>query len=134
MTVEVLRGRTEKWPRSPKTPENVATQLARSRQLFIDGYYTYENFTDAATRSLQAVEAALRVQFAAGDKVNFATLIDRAKEEGLVDEYTHDILHTGRKLRNREVHATTLAVLNPAMAAGIIGTSHKLVAEIFGSS
>jgi hypothetical protein len=133
MSVENLRGRTEKWPCSPKTPENVAAQLARSRQLFIDGYYTYENFTDAATRSLQAVEAALRVRFDAGDKVPFAKLIDRAKEEGLVDDYAHDILHAGRKLRNREIHATTLAVLNPAMAAGIIGTSHKLVVELFGT-
>jgi hypothetical protein len=133
MTTEVLRGRTRKWPRSPKTPENVAAQLARSRQLFVDGYYTYENFTDAATRSLQAVEAALRVRFDAGDKVPFAKLIHRAREEGLVDDYAHDILHTGRKLRNKEIHATTLAVLNPAMAAGIIGTSHKLVVELFGT-
>ena len=29
--------------------------------MFVDGYYTYEDFLDAATRSLQALEAALRV-------------------------------------------------------------------------
>jgi len=132
MTVEVLRGRTEKWPVSAQTPENVAAQLARSRQLFVDGYYTYENFFDAATRSLQAVEAALRVRFDAGRKVSFAKLINRAKGEGLVDDYTHDMLHTGRELRNRQIHATTLAVFNPAVAAGVIGTSHKLVADLFG--
>jgi hypothetical protein len=132
MTVEVLKGRTEKWPLSPHTPENVAALLARSRQMFVDGYYTYENFTDAATRSLQAVEAALRVRFDAGSKVSFARLIDRARAEGLVDDYTHDILHTGRILRNREIHATAPSVLNPASAVGIIGASHKLVAEIFG--
>jgi hypothetical protein len=133
MTVEVLRARTEKWPVSEQTRKNVAAQLARSRQLFVDGYYTYENFYDAATRSLQAVEAALRVRFDAQDKVSFARLIDRAKVEGLVDDYTHDILHTGRKLRNRQIHATTLAVFNPAIAASVIGTSHQLVAELFGS-
>ena len=131
MTVEVLRGRTEKWPVSPQTPENVAAQLARSRQLFVDGYYTYENFFDAATRSLQAVEAALRVRFDAGSKVTFAQLIDRAKQEGLVGDYTHEILHTGRELRNRQIHATALAVFNPAIAAGVIGTSHELVAQLF---
>jgi transposase len=60
MTVEVLRARTEKWPRSPKTPENVATQLARSRQLFVDGYYTYENFTDAVGFPSQRGEILLR--------------------------------------------------------------------------
>jgi hypothetical protein len=132
MTVEVLRGRTEKWRVSPKTPENVAAQLARSRQLFVDGYYTYEDFYDAAIRSLQAVEAGLRVRFDAKKKVSFAKLIERAKADGMVDDYTHDILHTGRELRNRQIHATTLAVLNPAIAARIIATSHKLVAELFG--
>ena len=54
MTVEVLRARTEKWQRSPLAPGGVTAQLARSRQMFIDGYYTYENFIDATTRSLQA--------------------------------------------------------------------------------
>jgi hypothetical protein len=95
MTVEVLRARTEKWPLSPNTPENVAAHLARSRQIFVDGYYTYENFIDAATRSLQAVEVALRVRMDAGTKVSFAQMIDRAKAEGLVDDEAHDVLHTG---------------------------------------
>ena len=131
MTVEVLRARTEKWPVSPQTPENGVAQLARSRRLFVDGYYTYEDFYDAATRSLQAVEAALRVRFDAESKVSLAKLIDRARAEGLVDGYTYEILHTGRELRNRQIHATTLAVLNPAIAARIIATSHKLVAELF---
>jgi hypothetical protein len=27
MTVEVLRARTEKWPRSPHTPDEIAAQL-----------------------------------------------------------------------------------------------------------
>jgi hypothetical protein len=133
MTMEVLQARAEKWPISPQTPESVAAQLARSRQLFIDGYYTYENFFDAATRSLQAVEAALRVRLDAGSRVSFAKLIDRAKAEGLVDDYTHEILHTGRELRNRQIHATTLAVFNPAVAARVIATSHKLVVELFES-
>jgi hypothetical protein len=132
MTVEVLRARTDKWPVSAQTPENAAAQLARLRQLFVDGYYTYENFFDAATRSLQAVETALRVRFDTGRKVSFAKLIDRAKAEGLVDDYTHDMLHAGRELRNRQIHAATLAVFNPAVAAGVIGTSHKLVADLFG--
>jgi hypothetical protein len=132
MTAEVLRGRTEKWPRSPHTPDGVAAHLARARQLFTDGYYTYENFTDAATRSLQAVEAALRVRLDAGPRPSFAQLIDKARNNGLIDDRAHDILNTGRILRNREIHATTTAVLNPAMAAGIIATSHTLIADLFG--
>jgi hypothetical protein len=132
MTVEVLQARTEKWPVSPQAPEGVAALLARSRQLFVDGYYTYENFLDAATRSLQAVEAALRVRLDAGEKVPFAKLIDRARTENLVDDQTHDILHMGRRLRNDQVHATGMSYFNPAIAAVVIGTSHKLVEEIFG--
>jgi hypothetical protein len=131
MTVEILRARTEKWPRSPHTPDGVAAQLGRARQMFIDGYYTYENFIDAATRSLQAVEAALRVRLDADSKISFAQLIDEAKKNGLVDDSAHDILHSGRIIRNQQIHATTVAVFNPATAARIIGTSHKLVAELF---
>lgn len=133
MTVAVLTARTEKWPRSAHTPGGVAAMLARSRQMFVDGYYTYENFMDAATRSLQAVEAALRVRFDAGSKISFAQLIDRARADGIVDDYIQDILHSGRKLRNSEIHATTPAVFNPAIAARVIGSSHKLVAKIFAS-
>ena len=109
MTVEVLRARTEKWPRSPHAPDEVALQLARARQMFIDGYYTYENFVDAATRSLQAVEAGLRVRLEAGSKTRFAQLIDQAQGTGLIDDSAHDILHTGRILRNQQIHATMTA-------------------------
>lgn len=130
MSVENLRARTEKWPVSPRTPEIVAAQLARSRQMFVDGCYTYENFLDAATRSLHAVEVALRVRFDAGEKVPFAKLIDRARADGLVDDYAHDMLHTGREIRNSQIHATVLAVFNPATAASVIATSHRLVAEL----
>jgi hypothetical protein len=131
MTVEVLQARTKKWPVSPQTPDGVTALLTRSRQLFVDGYYTYENFFDAATRSLQAVEAALRVRFDAGEKMTFAKLIDRARADNLVDERTHDLLHTGRRLRNDQVHATGVSYFNPAIAAAVIGRSHMLVAEIF---
>jgi hypothetical protein len=131
MSVEILRARTEKWPRSPHTPDGVAAQLGRARQMFIDGYYTYENFIDATTRSLQAVEAALRIRLEAGSKISFAQLIDQAKKKCLIDDSGHDILHTGRILRNQQIHATTTAVFNPAIAARIISTSHVLVAELF---
>ena len=131
MSVEILRARTEKWPRSPHTPDAVAAQLGRARQMFIDGYYTYENFIDAATRSLQAVEAALRVRLNAGQRPTFAQLIDRAEAEGLVGAEAHEVLHLGRRFRNDQIHATGLPALNPAMAAGMIGASHKLVAELF---
>jgi hypothetical protein len=99
MTVGVLRARTEKWPLSLHTPDGVAAQLGRARQMFIDGYYTYENFIDAAVRSLQAVEAALRVRLEAGSKISFAQLIDQARENGLIDDSCRDILHTGTTVR-----------------------------------
>jgi hypothetical protein len=134
MTVEVLQARTEKWPLSEHTPEGVAALLARSRQMFVDGYYTYEDFFDAATRSIQAVEAALRTRYEADETVTFYKLIERAAADGLVDEYTQDILHTGRKLRNRQIHATQTQVLPPVMAANVIRASHLLVAGLFGGS
>jgi hypothetical protein len=132
MTVEVLQARTEKRPLSPHTPDGVAALLARSRQMFVDGYYTYENFMDAATRSLQAVEAALRVRLDADPKASFDTLIKRARAQHLVDEEACEVLHVGRYLRNTQIHATNLPAFPPVMAAQMIATSHKLVVEIFG--
>lgn len=131
MSVGVLRARTEKWPVSDRTPQGVANLLARSRQMYVDGYYTYDNFMDAVTRSLQAVEAALRERFNAGVRPTFAQLIDRAKAEGIVIDDAQEILHLGRRFRNDQIHATNLPALNPAIAARMIGASHKLVAEIF---
>src|SRR5882724_10698759 len=97
MSVEVLRARTEKWPVSEHTPADVAGLLARSRQMYVDGYYTFDNFMDAVTRSLQAVEAALRVRLDAGPRPTFDRLIDRAQREGLVGDDAHEVLHLGRK-------------------------------------
>jgi hypothetical protein len=131
MNAEVLRARTEKWPVSGHTPDGVAALLARSRQMYVDGYYTYDNFMDAVTRSLQAVEAALRERFDAGTRATFAQLIDRAKTEGIVSDDVQEILHLGRRFRNDQVHATSLPALNPAISARMVGASHKLVAEIF---
>lgn len=131
MTVEVLRARTEQWPVSQRTPAGVAALLARSRQIFVDGYYTYENFIDAVTRSLQAVEAALRIRLDAGESVPFARLITQAGARGLVGDETQDVLNAGRQFRNSQIHATDLPALSPAMAAGMIGASHRLVAELF---
>lgn len=131
MTVEVLQARTEKWAISEHTPDGVAALLARSRQMFVDGYYTYENFMDAVTRSLQAVEAALRARFGADEKVTFFKLIERARDEGLVDTDAYETLDVGRKLRNSQVHATSQAALTPAAAAYLIRTSHLLVSEVF---
>ena len=73
------------------------------------------------------------MRFNAGTRPTFADLIGQAKVEGLVSDEAHEILHVGRRLRNIQVHATTMAVITPAMAAGMIGTSHKLVAELFGA-
>ena len=55
------------------------------------------------------------------------------KTHGLVGQEAQDVLHAGRRFRNGEIHATALAVLSPAMAAGMIGASHKLVADLFES-
>lgn len=131
MTVEVLRARTEKWPVSERTPAGVAALLARSRQMFVDGYYTYENFMDAVTRSLQAVEAALRVRLEAGGKASFDQLIKQAQARSLIGDEAENVLHAGRRFRNSQIHATSLPALPPAMAAGMIDTSHQLVTELF---
>lgn len=131
MSVDALLARTKKWPVSEQTPKDVANQLARSRKLFVDGYYTYENFIDAVIRSLQAVEAAMRLRFNAKKGDSFTQLIQRANREGLIDDHARDALDAGRRFRNSQIHATALAILPPSMAAGMIETSHKFVFDLF---
>jgi hypothetical protein len=80
---------------------------------------------------LQAVEAALRVRVGKSQKTPFVSLIKRAHELGLLDDEAQDILHTGRELRNRQFHATAQPIWNPALAADVIRTSHRLVADLF---
>ena len=62
-----------------------------------------------------------------------AQLIDQARNKGLIDDHAHDILNTGRILRNQQIRATTTAVYTPAIAARIIAASRALVAELFGT-
>jgi hypothetical protein len=76
-------------------------------------------------------KAALRVRLDAGPWPTFDRLIDQAKARGLVGDDAHETLHVGRRLRNIQIHATSMTVITPAMAAGMIETSHKLVAELF---
>jgi len=93
-------------------------------------------FTAKTSRDIEATQA----HFHPGKTVYFdATLgwalranADVRKNDGLIDDYAQDILHNGRRLRNSHIHATTSAVYNPAIAARVIATSHKLVAELFG--
>jgi hypothetical protein len=105
MTYAVLEASAAKWPVSPQTPDDIASLLARSRQMFTDGYYTYESFADAAAKSLLAIEAALRIRLGRSSG-SFSVLIGRARATGLVSDYAHDVLHAGRNLRNNQVHAT----------------------------
>ena len=72
------------------------------------------------------------VRLEARSRTSLSQLIDQAKEDGLIGGYAQDILHAGRKLRNSHIHATALAVYNPAITARVIVTSHQLVAELFG--
>jgi hypothetical protein len=58
-------------------------------------------------------------------------IIDLARADGIVNDYTYDIIHTGRQLINRHIHAMEQQVWPPLLAANVIGASHMLVAELF---
>jgi hypothetical protein len=62
--------------------------------------------------------------------VSFARLIEQAEARGLLGNEGQYVLHAGREFRNSQIHAANLPALNPAMAAGMIGASRKLVLEL----
>lgn len=108
MTVKVLRARTEKWQVSARNPAGVGDLPARSRQMFVDCYHTYENFMDAATRKSAGCGSGLASTTQRREERAFDRLIQQAKECGLVGDAAQDVLHAGRKFRNSQIHATNL--------------------------
>ena len=129
MSHGVLVTRTQRWPVTAATPEGVASLLRQSRQLFVYGLYNYENFPDAAMKSLQGVEAALRLKLRSVARV--VDLARRAYGESLITDDERERLDAGRKLRNRLVHAESQPVWTPALAAEIISASHHVAARLF---
>jgi hypothetical protein len=88
--------------------------------MFTDGYYTYENFTDAATRSPEAVEAALRVRLDVGTRPSFVQLIDHTRNNGLINDHAHNIFHTGRIcVTANPLHATTTSTTQRMQPASL---------------
>lgn len=55
----------------------------------------------------------------------------QAREQGLLNDDLADILDTGRELRNRFVHEGEQPTWTLGMAAGVIGASFKIVAELY---
>jgi hypothetical protein len=128
MRHDVLVARTKRWPVAAATPDGVSGLLRQSRQLYVYGLYNYENFADAAAKSMQAVEAALKLKLGAKD--SFFKLIEKAGAQGLLSDEERDHLHAGRQLRNRLVHVEAQPIWTPALAAEIVAASHEVIARL----
>lgn len=81
--------------------------------------------------SLMAVESCLRWALDANDeKVGFARLVERARDEALVSVDLAEALDTGRQLRNGFSHPRLQPVWSLGMTAPALRTSHLAVYEI----
>lgn len=131
ITYRRTRSVADDWVITAATPEGPATLLKASRDMFALGYYSYELVACSNAWSLFGVEAALKLRLEAPQKTPFGRLIKDAKETGLVGEHMADILDTGRELRNRFVHEGRQPTWTLGMAGSVIGTSFRLVAELY---
>ncbi|GAA0520951.1 hypothetical protein Ade02nite_65020 [Paractinoplanes deccanensis] len=100
--------------------------------MFSLGLYSYELIACSASWSITAVEAALKLRLDAGSKP-FQWLIELAIEKGMVSAYLGDILDAGRQIRNRFVHEGRQPIWTLGMASSVIGSSFKIVAELYPS-
>ena len=100
MTVEVLQARTEKWPRR-RTPQTVLPPClpahVRCSSMATTPTRTSWMPPPGACRLLKQLYGYASMPEARSASPSSST---EPRAEGLVDDYTHDILHTGRKLRN----------------------------------
>ncbi len=131
MTYRRTRSVADDWVITAATPEGPATLLKASRDMFALGFYSYELVACSNAWSLFAVEAALKLRLEAPQKTPFGRLIKDAKDAGLIGEHLADILDTGRDLRNRFVHEGKQPTWTLGMAGSVIGTSFKIVAELY---
>ena len=79
-----LRRRAGSWPTTSATPSGPAELLKTSRDAYTLGYYAYSLFAVAGTRSILAVEAALKLRLDATRNSIFKSLVERAEAAGLV--------------------------------------------------
>jgi hypothetical protein len=112
-------------------PKAAATVLRTARELLRQSYYCYEFSTVAVMHSLIAVEIVLRDRTPDAGKKPLQKVIDQGAAEGLLTARQAEFLNDGRKIRNRMAHGrTTHTALPPAMAAGMVGTSFRIVTEL----
>jgi hypothetical protein len=97
--------------------------------MFPLGFYLYEQVSVASAQSIFAVEVALKQRLEQGG--NFQALINAALAQGLISADVADIVHTGRRLRNKFTHEGKQPVWTFGMADQIIGASHKLVSGLY---
>lgn len=122
------------WPVHVFTPDPVAGMLRVSRELFVHGYFVYDFLMVSAIQSLLAVEAALRDVLEEPPRrrgPTFHPLVERAAARGYLTAEAAEAAKAGAQLRNRWVHVEGQKVISPGIAAGILGTSHQLVAELY---
>lgn len=83
------------------TPPEVRSLLDVSCMLLRMCVVHYEFAAIAVEKSLQALERALRIHLAAGDKIPFAALVKRLPARGEISEADVELIDAGRELRNR---------------------------------
>ncbi|MBO3738337.1 hypothetical protein [Actinoplanes flavus] len=118
------------WIITPSTPQGPAQLLKAARDMFCLGLYSYELIACSASWSITAVEAALKLRLDAGSKP-FQKLVTLAIEQELIDAYLGEVLDAGRQIRNNFVHEGRQPVWTLGMAGSAIGTSFKVVAQLY---
>jgi hypothetical protein len=129
MTYRRLRQHADAWVITSKTPEGPTTLLKTAQDMFALSFYCYEQLVVAASHSLFAVEAALRLRMRSN--ATFKNLIDAAIDEGLISSEVAELVDTGRNIRNRFVHEGKHPVWTFGLADGVIGASYRLVSELY---
>jgi hypothetical protein len=130
ITYSRMRSASDDWLITSTTPDGPANLLKAAKDMFALGFYSYELIASSCAWSITAVEAALKLRLAE-PRYSFDRLIKLAVERDLIAESLADILDAGRQIRNRFVHEGTQPLWTLGMASNAIGTSFKVVSELY---
>lgn len=126
-----LREHIDTWPISEAVPAGIADYLRVARALLVQSYFLYEFALVASMWTLLALESALRGCLAASDSTKLQQLIDRAQEQGLIDEDGASALHDVRKLRNQISHHAVSFNVAPGTVLQWVGALQEAVSDLY---
>lgn len=125
----VMQAAVDSWPRSERTPQDVARLLDRACRQFLHGDVDYDNVGAAMTTCFVAVELFLK-QLLRKQRNERSSIGALAREaQSILTEREHGWLDAVRQLRNTAMHEGDFTV-TPGMSDEALTATHQWIYDV----